>query len=189
MKKRLVGLTGSMASGKSTALNSLASCGAYTLSADDLVRELYQTVPVRRQLEKWFATTDTAQIAREVFASPQKRKQLEDFLHPLVWKLAQEKLAAAPVSWAVFEIPLLFEARWDTRVDLTVLITASAKTAASRLKARGISPEQYQERRQTQLSEAEKISRADIVVYNDGTKTDLEVKMKRLYQALSTLYA
>lgn len=189
MKKRLVGLTGSMASGKSTALHCLASCGAYTLSADELVRELYKTAPVRCRLEKWFATTDTEKIAREVFSSPKKRKQLEDFLHPLVWQLAQKKLTAAPVSWAVFEIPLLFEAKWDERVDVTVLITASTKTITSRLKARGISLQQYRERRQTQLDEAEKISRADMVVYNDGTKTDLEIKIKRLYQALSTLYA
>lgn len=188
MKKRLVGLTGSIASGKSTALRGLADCGVFALSADDLVRELYQTAPVKCQLEKWFATTDTTQIAREVFSSPKKRKQLEDFLHPLVWNLAQNKLKKASVSWAVFEIPLLFEAGWDSRVDLTVLITAGAKTAAARLKARGISAQEYNMRRQTQLAEAEKISRADIVIYNDGTKTDLEVKMKRLYEALATLY-
>ena len=188
MKKWLVGLTGSIASGKSTALTDLAACGAYTISADELVRELYQTAPVQRQLMRWFSTTDTDEISRVVFTAPRKRKQLEDFLHPLVWQRAQEKLAATPALWAVFEVPLLFESGWDKRMDVTVLITAGLRTQAARLKARGLSQKQYQARRQAQLGEEEKIKRADIVVYNDGTTTDLEIKMKRLYQAFSTLY-
>ncbi len=185
----LVGLTGSMASGKSTALAGLAKRGAFVLSADELVRELYQTDPVRKQAEKWFGTVDPAQIAQAVFSSDKTRMKLEQFLHPLVWKLTQQKLAACPQPWAVLEAPLLFEAGWDEKVDLTVLVSAPDKTLSARLKARGITPDVYRQRRAQQLSEAEKIGRADIVIFNDTTPRALDRKIGYLYRALTDLYA
>ncbi len=185
----LVGLTGSMASGKSTALAGLAKRGAFVLSADELVRELYQTAPVRKQVEKWFGTADPAQLAQAVFSSEKNRVKLEKFLHPLVWKLVQQKVAACSKPWAVLEAPLLLEAGWEEKMDLTVLISAPDKTLPARLKARGISLDEYQRRRNQQLSEAEKISRADIVIYNDTTPRALDEKIGRLYQALENLYA
>ena len=185
----LIGLTGSILSGKSTVLAELARLGAPTLSADKLVHELYQEPSVRKQLETWFGSAEPAVVAKQIFSSPSARQKIEKFLHPLVWKLAQQKLAAEPKPWAIFEAPLLFEAGWEKRMQLTVLVTAPQKTLAARLKARRMSRAEYDERRKTQLDEAEKIVRADVVIYNDGTKKDLETKIKRLYQALTHLYA
>ena len=185
----LVGLTGSMASGKSTALAGFAKRGAFVMSADELVRELYKTAPVRRQVEKWFGTADPAQLAQVIFSSEEKRVKLEKFLHPLVWKLAQQKLTACPKNWAVLEAPLLLEAGWEEKMDLTVLVSAPDKTLPARLKARGITSDEYKRRRTQQLSEAEKIRRADIVIYNNATPHVLDEKIGRLYQALEDLYA
>ncbi len=184
----LVGLTGSIASGKSTVLKELARLGACTLSADELVRELYQTEPVRAQLEKWVGSAKPTHVADVVFKSETIRKKVEDFLHPLVWQLAQENLALCSKPWAVFEVPLLFEAGWDTKMDLIVLVTAGEQTLAKRLEARGISPDVYQARRQTQLSETEKMCRADITIFNDSTAQALHKKAGYLYNTLKNLY-
>lgn len=186
--KYLVGLTGSIASGKSTVLKELARLGACTLSADELVRELYRTDPVRVQLEKWVGSSEPKHVADAIFKSDAVRNKVENLLHPLVWQLAQEKLALCPKPWAVFEVPLLFEAGWDQKMDLTVLVTADEKTLAKRLQARGISPDVYQARRQTQLSETEKIGRADITIFNDTTPQALQKKAGYLYNALENLY-
>ena len=186
--KYLVGLTGSIASGKSTVLRELARLGACTLSADELVRELYRTDPVRGQLEKWFGSAEPQEIAEVVFKSETTRKKVEDFLHPQVWHLAQEKLALCPKPWAVFEVPLLFEAGWDTKMDLIVLVTAGADTLSRRLQARGISSDVYRARRQAQLGEAEKMCRADITIFNDTTPQALQKKAGYLYNTLKNLY-
>ena len=185
---RLIGLTGSMASGKSTVLAQLAKRGAYTLSADELVRELYKTPVVRRWLVTHLGSCEPAQVAKRVFADQNLRQQLEKFLHPRTWRLALKKLAACRRPFAVLEVPLLFEAGWDPKMDLTVLVTADDNTLSARLKTRAITPQEYATRRQTQLSEAEKIRRADIVLLNNGTKRTLQQKADRLYDALTDLY-
>ena len=187
--KRFVGLTGSMASGKSTVLSYLARCGAYVISCDELVRELYQTVPVQRWLKKQFGSACPEEVSRVVFASQAARQKLERFLHPKVWKLAQQRLAICPKAWAVLEVPLLFEAGWQDRMDLTILVAADEHTLEKRLRARGISKTQYQARVKTQLPQEEKIRLADVVLVNEGSKQILATKAKRLYQALETFYA
>ena len=185
----LIGLTGSILSGKSTVLAELARLGVPTLSADKLVHELYRDPSVRRQLKTWFGSTEPGEVAKQIFLSAALRQKLEKFLHPLVWKLTRQKLAGLQVPWVIFEAPLLFEAGWEKRMELTVLVTAPQKTLSARLRARHMSRAEYDKRRKAQLNEAEKIGRADVVIYNDGTKKDLETKIRRLHQALSDLYA
>ena len=188
MPKRLVGLTGNIASGKSTVLACLARCGAQTFSCDELVRELYQTEPVKRWIKKQFNTTRPAEIAQVVFNSSAARKKLERFLHPQVWALVQKRLAAGKAAWAVLEVPLLFESGWHKRMDLTVLVAASEKTLTKRLRARGLSKALYEARLKTQLPQEEKVRLADVVLLNESTKQILAAKTKRLYEALETFY-
>ena len=169
-------------------LAGFAALGAYTISADELVHELYQRQRVRQQLERWFGSADRATVAKAVFNSSVARKQVEQFLHPQVWQLALRYLAASPKRWAVFEVPLLFEAGWENRTDLTLLVVADPKTLSVRLKERGLSRAAYEKRRRTQLSDAEKMKRADIVLFNNGSKQALQNKLKRLYEIFQTLY-
>ena len=128
-------------------------------------------------------------MARHVFASQTARQKLERFLHPLVWQLIQQRLAACPGTWAVLEVPLLFEAGWQNRMDLTVLVAAPARTLARRLGSRGVSTSVYEQRIKAQLPQEHKMKLADIVVLNNGSKRMLAAKTKQLYQALETFYA
>lgn len=187
-KPYVVGLTGSMASGKSTVLAAFKACGVFTVSADDLARQVRAQAQVQDFLRQKFGSADPAVIARQVFANPQQRQALEARIHPLVWQAAQKQLAASGARWAVFEVPLLFESGWDKYMDLTLLILAGEETLSARLKERGLTREDYRIRLKTQWSPAQKAARADVILTNRSTKTDLEQKVCRLARALDTIY-
>lgn len=184
----LIGLTGSIASGKSTALNCFEKLGAAVLSADEIVRKLYQRPSVRKQLETWFGSAEPAQIAPRVFADKAAREKLEAFLHPLIWKEMQTQIKKIRQGCVVLELPILFEAGWENRVDITVLICGGEKTTRARLAARGLSFQEYKRRLKNQLPQTEKIKRADICIVNDRTPRELAEKIAQLYRALKQIY-
>ena len=187
--KLVVGLTGSILSGKSTALSYFARNGAGVISADELVRQLYQAPAVQKQIVRWFGSCKPAEVARCVFADESARRKLEKYLHPKVWALAAKQIKQAPQPIIVFEVPLLFEAGWNRKTDLTITLLGDERTLPARLKARGFTLAEYKRRVAGQLPESEKVRRADIVLANRGSKTDLGLKIKRLGQALNTIYA
>lgn len=187
-KPYVVGLTGGMASGKSTVLAAFKACGVFTVSADDLARQVRAQAPVQEFLRQEFGSADPAAIAQQVFSHPQKRQVLEAHIHPLVWQEAQKQLAASGARWAVFEVPLLFESGWDKYMDLTLLVLAGEENLSARLKERGLTREDYLSRLKNQWSPAQKAARADVILTNRFTKTDLEQKVCRLARALDTIY-
>lgn len=186
--KLVVGLTGGIASGKSTALAYFAQNGADTLSADELVRELHQTPAVQKQLEEWFGTSDAGEVAGRIFSDDGARKKLEDFLHPQVHDLAVKRIHASDKPFIVFEVPLLFEAGWDKLTDLNVLIVGDPQTLDERLAARGLSREEYERRLSAQMPDSEKALRANVLFFNGGPKEDLALKVQRLCLALGYIY-
>lgn len=185
----IIGLTGSIASGKSAVLAAFKACGAAVLSADALVRELYQRPAVQKKLREWFSSTEPADIAREVFANAQKRRMLEQFLHPRVWQVARTRCARETKPLCVFEVPLLFEAGWERKVDLTIAVIAPTDNLTTRLQARHLTRAQYRKRLRTQLPDSEKRARADIVIYNNSSPAALQQQVCAVYRALQTIYA
>ena len=185
-KKLVIGLTGAILSGKSTALAFFKQAGAAVLSADSIVAQLYQKPSVRARLERTLGTADKNLLARAVFRDAQKRRQLEAVIHPLVLRGLRREIKACTAPVIVCEIPLLFEAGWEKEVDLTVAVCADEKTLPARLASRGLSRAQYRQRLKNQLPEAEKCRRADSVIYH-ASQTDLGLKVKRLYQAFDLL--
>lgn len=186
--KLVVGLTGGIASGKSTALAYFAQNGADTLSADGLVRELYQTPAVQKQLAEWFGTYERAEVAKRIFSDEEARKKLEKFLHPLVHDLAVARIRASQKPFVVFEVPLLFEAGWDKLTDMNVLVVGDPAALDARLAARGITRAEYDRRLAAQMPDSEKALRANVLFFNGGTKEDLALKVQRLCQALGYIY-
>ena len=157
----LLGLTGGIGAGKSTALAAFAQLGCPTLSSDAIVHGLYGDPDVRAAVVEHFgperARTPTARSrarrsAARVFADDVARRWLEQLLHPLVaaalerWRAEQE--AASPGALLVHEVPLLYEAGCADRYDLVVLITAPDDVRRARV------PERFDERAATQLPEA-----------------------------------
>lgn len=180
--KWVIGLTGNILSGKSTALAYFAKYGAATLSADAIVAQLYEKPAIQKQLKQWFGTTQKEQIAAQIFTHPGKRKQLENFIHPLVLKEGLKQIKQEKKKLVVFEIPLLFEAGCDKMTDLNVLVVADPKTLPARLKGRNMSRAVYQARLKTQWPEKEKAQRADIILFHKNKK-DLGAKIKRFCES------
>jgi dephospho-CoA kinase len=191
----LVGLTGGIGAGKSTALAALERLGAVVLSTDAVVHELYMgDVRVRDAVvERWgpevapAGVVDRAAIARRAFAGDRERSWLEGLLWPLVgervgaWLTQARALSPAPRA-AVVEVPLLFEAGMERLYDATIAVVVPEELRRERAAGRG--HELLDERAARQLSQEQKAARATFVVCNDGDEAQLAEKLSGILDKL-----
>lgn len=186
-----IGLTGGIAAGKSEALAAFQRLGAATISSDAVAHELLETEPLLSRLtERWGAEVapgggvDRDRIGSIVFADAEELKWLESQIHPLVGERIGAWLASLPAGTevAVVEVPLLFESGMEGVFDTTVAVVAGDGTRRERAQARGHAL--VDEREARQLAQAEKASRAEHVVQNDGSVEDLERELSALVEKL-----
>jgi dephospho-CoA kinase len=181
----LLGLTGGIGAGKSTALAYLHELGAAVLSSDDVVHELYSTAAVIDRIREHFgaAVVDGAggisrpALAGIVFADGAELRWLEDLLHPYVreaiveWTLAQLDARPRP-ALLVVEVPLLFETGWADLFDFIMLITAPDEVRRRRLTAK-LTDSEFSHRLARQMPEEEKRARSHFVFVNTGARKEL----------------
>lgn len=191
-----VGLTGGIATGKSSVLNMLQDRGAATISADDIVHELLDGEPevarqIRERMGEQFVGADGGVdkqgLAAAVFNDVSQRKLLEGILHPLVRKKIDEwrrGWTAEPGKVCVAEIPLLFEAGYGDEFDLNVVVYSELDQQLLRLTNRHLTREEANSRLSAQMPLAEKCRRADIVLPNTGSLEDLESAVDTLWRQL-----
>jgi len=186
MRPLAVALTGSIAAGKSEALQAFARHGAATVSSDALVHELYRDdAELQAALrDRWgdavFADgeVDRAAIGRIVFADRDELAWLEAELHPRVRAATADWLAGQTAEVAVAEIPLLFETGGESRFDKVVVITAPAEV---RIERRG----ELADREARLVPEDEKVRRADFTYVNDGTLEELDAFVAGVLEELT----
>ena len=182
----LIGLTGAIGAGKSTALAAFARHGCAVLDADAVVHDLYRRADVRDTVARRLGdgviardgTVDRAAVARFIFGDDELRAWLEGYIHPLVREAADawraEAFAADPPPRAlVEEVQLLFEGDRLEGYDRTLVITAAPSIRRARLVGRG-DLERIEAREARMLPEAEKVARADDVLVNDGDVAELD---------------
>ncbi len=185
--KWVVGLTGPILSGKSTALVYFKQCGAGVISCDAVAAALYTRPAVLRKIKARLGTDDRAKLAQLVFKDAAKRKALEQILHPLILKEVRAQVKACTSSLVIIEAPLLFEAGWEKFTDLNISLLADPKTLQARLKGRTMSRSEYERRLKTQLSPLEKAARADIVWVHTG-KARLKERVQRFCTVFKVLH-
>jgi dephospho-CoA kinase len=182
----VLGLTGGIGSGKSTALAYLRELGAATISSDDIVHGLYSSADVVDRIRERFgdAVVDGAggisrpALAGIVFSDEAQLRWLEDLLHPFVrsgvaeWVEKQHKARRRPALIAV-EVPLLFETGFDRQFDYVVLVTAPDGVRRRRVAAK-LTDGEFRRRCAQQLPEQEKIARSDFVYDNTGSRQALK---------------
>jgi len=182
-----IGLTGGIAAGKSAALAAFERLGAAVISSDAVVHELLDAEPLRgRLVQRWgeavapAGNVDRQKVGEIVFADPEELGWLESQIHPLVGERIGSWLASLPKGTriGVVEVPLLFESGMDGVFDSTVAVVTSDEMRRARAEARGHSL--VDEREARQLTQAEKASRAEHVIENDGSLDDLEEKLSTL---------
>ncbi len=190
----LVGLTGGLGAGKSTALAQLAELGAEVLSADDVVHELYGTEAVAAAVRARFGDEvfDGGRVNRRVlgaraFANEADRRWLEQLLWPLVTERSARFHAQAcrrrpPPPAAVVEAPLLFEAGAQSRFAATIAVIADDALRALRIAGRDQAALASREERQ--LPQREKARLATYVVVNDGTVAELRARLAGVLEQL-----
>ena len=180
---RIIGLTGALGAGKSTAANLFRSMGVPVHDADAVVHQLLETETVRQVLASRFPElclepkVDRGQLGDIVFKDAQALAWLEDVLHPLVHESQHAFLnhhAQAESSQVVLDVPLLFETGQDKACDHVVVIQAPDALRYQRVLARsGMSRQRFDQIERHQMPVAEKMKKADTVVPNDSDQAHL----------------
>ena len=182
----VIGLTGGIGCGKSTAAACFAELGFVVIDADQLARQVLEShVCVSHLRDRWGAACLDAQgvpdrkwIGAKVFADPAERAFLESVTHPEVARLRREA-TADPRHDYVVEIPLLFEKDLTAGFTAIVVVACSDDVRRARLRARGLSDDDISARIASQLSLVEKVKRADVVIWNDGEPVFLHEQVRR----------
>jgi dephospho-CoA kinase len=197
----LAGLTGGIATGKSTVSRLFVECGARLIDADVLAREVVAPGrPALQQIVESFGrevlrpdgTLDRDRLGKAVFGDPAKLEKLNAIVHPYV-AVAQEQRSREiagkePHAVIVYDAALLIEAGAHKRMDKIIVVTADEQTQLARLKARDhLSAEEAGRRIATQMPLAEKAKVADYVI--DGTlpMEQLRKEVQRIYEDLKRL--
>ncbi len=180
----LVGLTGGIGSGKSTVSAMLAERGAELIDADRIAREVVLPgTPAWCKIRDHFGPEvlladghiDRAALAGKVFADPAKLALLNQITHPEIFaRIADrlEELHSRDVV-VVLDAALLLETGLAQRVDMVIVTHSPKELRVERLAARGLGSEQAKARMVSQLSENERLARADLVIDNSGSLEDL----------------
>lgn len=192
----IIGLTGGVATGKSTVARRLRELGVPVIDADQLAREVVEPgEPALEEIRERFGPEvfdgtgrlDRARLAAIVFRDEKARKDLEAIVHPRVrsrMRAMIEELKQKGEPVVVCDIPLLFETGvgldW---VDQTVVVYAPREVQKGRLIARnGITPEEAERRIAAQLPICEKARRADVVIDNSGSLEETFRQVDRLWK-------
>jgi len=127
------------------------------------------------------------ELARCVFADPAQRRRLEAILHPPIrtlWRAQIETWRAEGRALAVVVIPLLFETKAEAGLDTTVCVACSAASQQKRLRARGWTPEQIEQRLQAQWPIEQKIARADYLIWTEAGLDMHTAQIERILRQL-----
>jgi len=190
---RLVGLTGGIASGKSTFAALLRARGVPVVDADELARAVASPgSPVLARIVETFGpqalrpdgSLDRRWLGARVFADPAERQRLEAITHPAVGEELSRTVASltsAGHALAFYDVPLLYEVGLEGAMDCVVVVWTPRAVQLQRLVRRdGLSPAEAEARLEAQLPMDEKASWADVVVENQGPPEALPPKADRL---------
>ncbi len=195
----LIGLTGGIASGKSTVSKLLTELGAFIIDADAIARSLAEPkAPLWEKFVEHFGrsivqadgTLDRRRIGEMVFSNQQERKWIDETAHPLIrseiWRRIDAcRKAAVPI--VVLDIPLLYEVGWNDFTDEDWVVYVDAATQLRRLMERDQLPEDSARRRiEAQMDLAEKAKRADLVIDNSKDELTTRRQVEQYWQALES---
>ena len=190
----VIGLTGSIGTGKSEAARQLEALGASIISADQVGHEAYTP-----NTEAWEHVVsafgdeilqDDGEIDRRklgtiVFSDPGQLERLNQIMHPRMAQMVADKvevLRGLGVEVVVVEAALLFEAGWDSLVEEVWTTDSPEQAVFERLKARnGMSEEEARKRMSSQMGRTERLDRSDYVIENSGDMVALGVAIKELW--------
>ena len=195
---QIIGLTGGIASGKSSVAQMLRGKGVPVVDADQLAREAVAPgstglLEIVNQFGPEVLTAsgelDRPRLGARVFSDAAARHRLNAIIHPQVAALAAEKAAACAAEghpWMVYEVPLLFENGLEASMFATILVALPEKEQERRLMLRDqLSLEEAQQRIRAQMPLAEKTKRATHVLDNSGTRDASARQLRKIWCSLT----
>lgn len=195
-----IGLTGGIATGKSTVAQIIRAEGFAVINADEVAHlALLPGSPVFDDIIKTFGRDiltadgqiDRGKLGQKVFGDREARLKLENFIHPFVKrrvKQLRKELNDNGSPMAFYDVPLLFETGMSDEFDKTVVVACNEKLQMARLMSRnGLKEQEARLRIQAQLPLAQKIQRADYVIFNDDSVEKLEIEVKKVLAELLKL--
>ena len=194
----VVGLTGGVATGKSTVAKMFKQYGAVVIDADELARDVVKPgKPAWHAIVNTFGKTVLApdrtinrrSLGAIVFGNQVKLRRLERIIHPRVTreqaKLTRQAARNDPKAVVIYDVPLLFEVGIDKRVDKIIVVTADHETQIARLKKRnGLSRAEALRRIRSQMPLAKKIRRADYTIEGILSKGEARRTIRHIFLGL-----
>ena len=171
-----IGITGGIGAGKTTVCSVFQNMGIPVFNADNQAKTLLNNTNVIEYYHKEFGNTvfsnnliDKVKLAKLIFSNTEALQKVNNFIHPLVYKLFDEWcLLHTNKPYLINEAALLFESQSYKRLDYTILIVAPIETRIKRVAQRdGFSYEDIKARMDKQLSEEQKIKMADFIIDNN----------------------
>ncbi len=192
---RVIALTGGIGCGKSLAAEYFADHGALVIDADQLARAAIErgssgfdeVVAIFGDTILKDGEIDRRTLGEIVFKDPSKKAALEAIIHP--WVRSEFEAAVASLTGnqtLVYEIPLLFESHGADRFKTVITVEADMDKRISRLREKGLHLSEIQARMAAQASREERVSIADFVIENSGSKDDLLRQVENIWEALTT---
>jgi dephospho-CoA kinase len=195
---KVLGLTGGVGMGKSATAQLFRLRSVPVVDTDDLARAVVEpNQPALGEIRTRFGEEvidfngklDRSKLARIIFSDEAARKQLEKILHPRIrdlWKEQIKMWRAQGQSLALVVIPLLFETGAETEMDATICVACSEATQLKRLSARNWSLEQIQQRLKAQWPVEKKLTKADYVIWTEGSLEITALQLDRILQTVET---
>ena len=197
---KLVGLTGGIASGKSTVATMLRELGAEIINADELAREIVQPgqdpwkeiiAAFGNEILRDDQTIDREKLGQTIFQSAEARKKLESITHPRIRALAQlkaQKLAAEGAEMVIYEAPLFFETQAHLWIRPVILVTCDVAVQKRRLRERdGLTETEINQRLKAQMPLEAKRRLADVIIENNGDLEDLRRQVQEVWKKITDI--
>ena len=191
---KVIALTGGIGAGKSLVANYFFSLGAEVIDADQLARQaIAQGSEGFNQVVQAFGDKilrdgdiDRKALGAIVFADPEKRKQLESIIHPIVQQgLADVRAGLSDDQILIYEIPLLVETNAASKFDGVVTVEAPIDARIERLKNRGLEVDEIEKRIASQATAEQRKAIANFVIENDGNEEELLHKVEALWAEIN----
>ncbi|MSW81273.1 MAG: dephospho-CoA kinase [Actinobacteria bacterium] len=192
-----IGLTGGIGSGKSTVAAMFAKLGAVVIDADAISRELVEPgQPALHELVEEFGdgiiaadgSLRRSELARIAFHDSTATQRLNSIMHPLIRAETERRLAAAgDCDVVLYDMPLLFETGQEQLVDVVVVVDVPEAMQVRRAVGRGLDEEDVRRRMQVQVSRSMRVTEADFVIDNSGSRRDTERQVRGIWNQLDAV--
>lgn len=188
----VIGLTGNIACGKSLVGELLKERDILVLDSDEVVHDIYENDEVvKTKIQKEFGTLDRKLIAAQVFGDTKEAKEkrilLEEIIHPVVDKRFRDWVRAHNDQKILVNlVPLVFEAKLESRYNLIITVVATPELQFQRLKKRNpeLTDDEIQKRIISQTPQSYKTQRSDFVIENSGSIDDLEEQIDEILRKI-----